>query len=272
MTNANIGKILNNQKFTPYRFHFMGKIDNSNIKVQIFVKDNPSPMRCTIIFNISKKEVSHKNCSCIEKEYLNIFTETLLKNLRFIQDYSMARSNIVEMDQDEIEDLFILSLNNEIPLEWEVKGAKSTMFDNQDIEKLIADLNNTKDFVQRWAKSKQINEILTNKYIEIVEKRIRTFTDLTEIEDGSMENIYREIDRKVWLTALKNSDRTILTKVPKGLSKRMAIILAEDIHVHHVDNTSDIELAQQQILEKVLLLAEAQDIAIIGEDCPPTYG
>jgi len=116
------------------------------------------------------------------------------------------------------------------------------------------------------------NEIESKKYMKKVRKTIMIFTDITKVTDDSMDVIFGAVHRRVWLTALKKSDKKILWKVQKGMSKRAAVVFSEDLDVFHVENVREIELAKQQILEKILLHTKAQDIEITGLDIPILYG
>jgi len=97
----------------------------------------------------------------------------------------------------------------------------------------------TIDFEEIIQRVNPLNQALTKKYMKKIKKRIQTFSDLTKISDSSMDTVYWAVEREQWLTSLKGVDNAILKKVQKGVSKRSAIILCEDIDVHHVDKPSE---------------------------------
>ncbi len=115
------------------------------------------------------------------------------------------------------------------------------------------------------------NEILSKRYMEEVTKIIRKFSDVTKVTAQSMGTVFQEIEREIWLTALQDADITIISKVKQGVSRRAAIILAEDIDVHAVENVNDIEIAQKQVFEVVLRLAWAEEIQIKGLEIPVSH-
>ena len=88
------------------------------------------------------------------------------------------------------------------------------------------------------------------------------FEDIVGLEDRYIQEILKEIDGKELTMALKGATEEIKDKVFKNMSKRAAVGINEDMDYMGPVRLSDVEEAQQRIVEVIRSLEEAGTIVL----------
>jgi flagellar motor switch protein FliG len=91
-----------------------------------------------------------------------------------------------------------------------------------------------------------------------------TFEDLTKLEASSIQTLLREIDKDRLGVALKGASEELRDLFFTNMSERAAKILREDMEALGPVRLSDVEGAQQQIIEAAKDLAARGDIVVAG--------
>ncbi|HID22014.1 MAG TPA: flagellar motor switch protein FliG, partial [Planctomycetaceae bacterium] len=126
---------------------------------------------------------------------------------------------------------------------------------------LVAQILNVTD----RATNKGILENLEQEDAELVEEIQRlmfVFEDLLKLDDKSIQRLLKEVDNSQWALALKGASEEIKQKVLNNLSQRAAELLREEMEYLGPVRVSDVEAAQQQIVDTVRRLEDAGEIVI----------
>lgn len=112
---------------------------------------------------------------------------------------------------------------------------------------------------------KSVLDILASRD-EGIAKRVRklmfVFRDLLLLDDRSMQRVLKEIDLKDLSLALKNADADIKEKIFKNVSERAAQTIEEEMEYMGPVKASEIEEAQDRIIERARALEEQGEIVI----------
>jgi flagellar motor switch protein FliG len=99
---------------------------------------------------------------------------------------------------------------------------------------------------------------------ERVRKLMFVFDDLVAVPDVGIREILKEVDNKDLVVALKTASEELKNKIFRNLSKRAAQILEEDLAVLGPVRLSEVEAAQQRILEVARRLEKEGRIVLAG--------
>ncbi|MBS0378611.1 MAG: flagellar motor switch protein FliG [Proteobacteria bacterium] len=97
-----------------------------------------------------------------------------------------------------------------------------------------------------------------------IEDLIFTFSDLTDIDDRSMQALLRDLPGEQLVVAMKAADETLKEKIYKNMSQRAGDMLKEDLATRGPMRLSDVEAAQKEILATARKLADAGQISLGG--------
>ncbi|SFM47773.1 flagellar motor switch protein FliG [Thermodesulforhabdus norvegica] len=101
---------------------------------------------------------------------------------------------------------------------------------------------------------------------EKVRKLMFVFEDLVAVPDQGIRELLKEVDNKDLVIALKTASEDLKQKIFKNLSKRAAQMLEEDLAVLGPVRLSEVEEAQQRILEVTRRLErEGRIVLVSGE-------
>jgi len=103
-----------------------------------------------------------------------------------------------------------------------------------------------------------IDPVLSKK----IQDNMFIFDDLAYLDDRSMQRLLREIRSETLLYALKLTDESLKAKIFKNLSRRAAQLLQEDLEVMGPVRLSEVEAAQQEILNNAKSLSERGEITL----------
>jgi flagellar motor switch protein FliG len=113
---------------------------------------------------------------------------------------------------------------------------------------------------------KNIMETLETEDIELAEeikKKMFVFEDIVILSGRDVQRLYREIpDQKEWAVALKSASQELKDLIFANVSKRLAAMLQEEIDILGPVRRSDVEEAQQKIVNVVRKLQDANEIII----------
>jgi flagellar motor switch protein FliG len=102
---------------------------------------------------------------------------------------------------------------------------------------------------------------------ELVEKIRRlmfTFADLVRVNDRGVQNLLKSIDASKMSLALKIASPELKDKFFRNMSKRAVERIKEEMELIGPVRASDVEAAQNQIVDEVLRLEEAGELIIEG--------
>lgn len=117
------------------------------------------------------------------------------------------------------------------------------------------------------ATEKAIMEGLEAEDPELVEEIRRlmfVFEDVLKVDDKGIQSILKEVDNDELGLALKTASPELQQKIFKNMSERAATLIKEDMQYMGPVRVSDVEAAQQRIVDIVRRLEDAGDIIIAG--------
>ena len=146
--------------------------------------------------------------------------------------------------------------------------AKLSTIVNQDLEwaggiESIAEILNLIDRTTE----KSILESLEEDDAQLVEKIRRlmfVFEDILLVNDKGIQAVLKEVDQEELALALKASSEDVKNKILKNMSERAAQLIKEDMEYMGPTRLSDVEAAQQRIVDVVRRLEEAGELIIQG--------
>jgi len=139
---------------------------------------------------------------------------------------------------------------------------------NQDLEKAggvdsIAEILNLVDRTTE----KGILENLEEDDPDLVEQIRRlmfVFEDVILVNDKGIQSVLKEVEHDELALALKTASEELKTKIFKNMSERAATLIKEDMEFMGPVRLSDVEGAQQRIVDIVRRLEEAGEVIIQG--------
>lgn len=117
------------------------------------------------------------------------------------------------------------------------------------------------------ATEKAIMEGLEAEDPELVEEIRRlmfVFEDVLKVDDKGIQMILKEIDNDELGLALKTASPELQQKIFKNMSERAATLIKEDMQYMGPVRVSDVEAAQQRIVDIVRRLEDSGEIVIAG--------
>jgi len=117
--------------------------------------------------------------------------------------------------------------------------------------------------------NKAILESLEQESPELVDqiKRLMfVFDDLMKLDDKSVQALLKEVENSQWALALKGASEELRSKILGNLSQRAAAMLQEEMQYLGPVRVSDVETAQQQIVDAVRRLEDSGEIIIASGD------
>ena len=99
---------------------------------------------------------------------------------------------------------------------------------------------------------------------EQVRELMFVFEDIIMLDDRSIQRVLREVDTKDLALSLKGSNAEVQDKIFKNMSERAAQLIKEDMEYMGPVRVSDVEAAQQKIVDVVRRLEESGEIIISG--------
>ncbi len=98
---------------------------------------------------------------------------------------------------------------------------------------------------------------------EEIRKLMFVFEDVVYVDDRGIQELLKIVDNQTLVTALKTAPEDVRTKLFKNMSNRAATLLREDLEALGPTKISDVEKAQQEIVQQLKDL-EAKGKALIS--------
>jgi len=100
--------------------------------------------------------------------------------------------------------------------------------------------------------------------VEAIRRLMFVFEDILLVNDKGIQSVLKEIDNDELALALKTASDELKEKVFKNMSERASELIKEDMEYMGPVRVSDVEAAQQRIVDVVRRLEEAGEIVIAG--------
>lgn len=100
--------------------------------------------------------------------------------------------------------------------------------------------------------------------VEQIRRLMFVFEDILQVNDKGIQAVLKEIDNDELAIALKTASPELQTKIFKNMSERAAALIREDMQYMGPVRISDVEAAQQRIVDVVRRLEEAGEVIIQG--------
>ncbi|HVZ92888.1 MAG TPA: flagellar motor switch protein FliG [Phycisphaerales bacterium] len=100
--------------------------------------------------------------------------------------------------------------------------------------------------------------------VEEIRRLMFVFEDIKMVDDKGIQAVLREVDNSELALALKTASDDLKAKIFNNMSERAASLIKEDMEFMGPVRVSDVEGAQQRIVDIVRRLEEAGEIIIAG--------
>ena len=228
-----IGKLTASLQVRP--FEFIRKIDASQILN--FIQDEHPQTIALILSYLSTNQAS-----------------TILSQLPQDKQAEVAR-RIAQMDRTspdvikEVERVLERKLTSLVNQDYTIAGGVDA----------IVDILNTVD----RGTEKHIMETLEIDEPELadeIRKKMFVFEDILTLDDRSIQRVLREVDNNELAIALKNANEDVQNAIFNNLSKRLAVMIREDMDFMGPVRMKDVEEAQQKIVNIIRKLEDSGEI------------
>lgn len=125
----------------------------------------------------------------------------------------------------------------------------------------VVDILNTVD----RGTEKHIMETLEIEEPELadeIRKKMFVFEDILLLEDRAIQRVLREVDNNDLAIALKSANDQVQSAIFNNLSKRLAVMIKEDMEFMGPVRMKDVEEAQQKIVNIIRKLEDSAEIVI----------
>lgn len=95
-----------------------------------------------------------------------------------------------------------------------------------------------------------------------IRKKMFVFEDILSLDDRSIQRVLRDVDNSDLALALKGANDDVRNAIFNNLSKRLAVMIKEDMDFMGPVRMKDVEDAQQKIVNVIRKLEESADIVI----------
>ncbi len=100
--------------------------------------------------------------------------------------------------------------------------------------------------------------------VESIRRLMFVFEDILLVNDKGIQSVLKEVDNTELSLALKTASEELKEKIFKNMSERAAQLIKEDMQFMGPVRVSDVEAAQQKIVDIVRRLEDAGEIIIAG--------
>jgi len=100
--------------------------------------------------------------------------------------------------------------------------------------------------------------------VEQIRRLMFVFEDILLVDDRGIQGVLKEVDNEELTLALRTASEDLKAKILANMSERAAALIAEDMEFMGPVRVSDVEAAQQRIVDVVRRLEEAGEIIISG--------
>lgn len=149
-------------------------------------------------------------------------------------------------------------------LEKRLSGLVAERFERTGGVKSVAEILN----LAGRAAEKSIMEGLSEQNPELVEDIRRlmfVFEDIIRVDDKGIQSVLKEVENDMLTLSLKTASEELKTKFFKNMSERAAQLVREEMEFLGPVRVSDVEAAQQKIVDIVRRLEDAGELIIMGK-------
>jgi len=100
--------------------------------------------------------------------------------------------------------------------------------------------------------------------VEEIRRLMFVFEDVRQVDDKGIQTILKEVDNDQLALALKTASEELQKKIFTNMSERAATLIKEDMQYMGPVRVSDVEAAQQRIVDIVRRLEDSGEIIIAG--------
>lgn len=100
--------------------------------------------------------------------------------------------------------------------------------------------------------------------VESIRRLMFVFEDILRVNDKGIQAVLKEIDNSELALALKTASAELQAKIFKNMSERAGQLIKEDMEFMGPVKVSDVEAAQQRIVDIVRRLEEAGEVVVQG--------
>ena len=105
-------------------------------------------------------------------------------------------------------------------------------------------------------------EIEEPELADEIRKKMFVFEDILLLDDRAIQRVLRDVDNSDLAIALKGANEEVQTAIFNNLSKRLALMIREDMEFMGPVRMKDVEEAQQKIVNTIRRLEDASEIVI----------
>jgi len=148
-------------------------------------------------------------------------------------------------------------------LEYRLSGIVSQKFQRVGGVDSVAEMLNLAD----RATEKAIMEALESEDPDLVEQIRRlmfVFEDILQVDDRGIQKVLKEVDNNELALSLKTASEELKNKIFSNMSERATQLIKEEMEFMGPVRVSDVEAAQQKIVDVVRRLEDAGEIIIMG--------
>ena len=111
-------------------------------------------------------------------------------------------------------------------------------------------------------------EIEEPELADEIRKKMFVFEDILLLDDRAIQRVLRDVDNNDLAIALKGSNEQVQNAIFNNMSKRLAVMIKEDMEFMGPVRMKDVEEAQQRIVGVIRRLEEAGELIIVksGKD------
>ena len=100
--------------------------------------------------------------------------------------------------------------------------------------------------------------------VESIRRLMFVFEDVKQVNDKGIQKVLKEVDNTTLALALKTASEELKEQILKNMSERAAAMIREEIQFMPPVRVSDVEAAQQKVVDVVRRLEETGDLVIAG--------
>jgi flagellar motor switch protein FliG len=100
--------------------------------------------------------------------------------------------------------------------------------------------------------------------VEQIRRLMFVFEDILKVNDKGIQAVLKEVDNSELALALKTASEQLKSKIFKNMSERAAALIKEDMQYMGPVKVSDVESAQQRVVDIVRRLEETGEVVIEG--------
>ena len=105
-------------------------------------------------------------------------------------------------------------------------------------------------------------EIEEPELADEIRKKMFVFEDILLLDDRAIQRVLRDVDNSDLAIALKGSNEEVQNAIFNNLSKRLAVMIKEDMEFLGPVRMKDVEEAQQKIVNIIRKLEDSAEIVI----------